>query len=334
MKSPYTGKEMSLVQENRKLVFRKEEFEFVHHAYCCEETNEQFTTTELDNLNIFQVYNQYREKHNIPFPEEIKAIREKYGVSAVKMSEILGFGINSYRLYEDGEVPQLSNARLIQNIAESHNFKNMVQLCDSIDEKTRIKITKHIDKLIEEENLHFNDVVILKHLMGESKPNTLTGFVSPKIEKLSEMVVYFSAVLSPYKTKLNKLLFYADFSHYKQTGFSISGVRYRAIDMGPVPNNFQSIFEYIQSSNKIEIENVFIDNDITGELFKKQADYTFKQELFSESEMEVLEKVADLFKQTKTREIIEMSHEESAWKETIQTKSLIPYSYAFELKHI
>ncbi len=325
---------MSLVQENRKLIFRKEEFEFVHHAFLCEETNEQFTTTELDNLNVFQVYNQYREKHNIPFPEEIKAIREKYGVSAVKMAEILGFGTNSYRLYEDGEVPQLSNARLIQNVAVSHNFKNMVQLCDSIDEKTRIKITKHVEKIIEDENLHLNDSVILRHLMGESKPNTLTGFISPTIEKLGEMVVYFSAILCPYKTKLNKLLFYADFLHYKQTGFSISGVRYRAIDMGPVPNNFQSIFEYIQLSNKIEIENVFIDNDITGELFKKQEDYTFKKELFSESEMLVLERVAEFFKLIKTKDIIEMSHEESAWKETIKSKSLIPYSYAFELKHI
>lgn len=334
MKSPFTGKEMSLIRENRKLVFRKEEFEFVHHAFRCDDTNEQFTSTELDNLNIAQVYNQYREKHTIPFPEEIKSIREKYGVSAVKMSEILGFGINSYRLYEDGEVPQLSNARLIQNSAESNNFKNMVQLCDSIDEKTRVKITKHIDKIIDEENLNLNDVVILNHLMGEAKPNTLTGYISPKIEKLSEMVVYFSAMLQPYKTKLNKLLFYADFSHYKQTGFSISGVRYRAIDMGPVPNNFQSIFEYIQFSNKIEIKNVFIDNDITGELFKKQEDYTFKKELFSESELHVLETVANLFKLTKTKDIVEMSHDEIAWKETIETKSLIPYSYAFELKHI
>ncbi|NJK94516.1 MAG: SocA family protein [Bacteroidales bacterium] len=59
--------------------------------------------------------------------------------------------------------------------------------------------------------------------------------------KFTEMVVYFAKELQPWKTKLNKLLFYADFLHFKKTCFSISGVRYRAIDMGPVPNNFQSI---------------------------------------------------------------------------------------------
>ena len=47
--------------------------------------------------NIFQVYNQYRVKHGIPFPDEISGIREHYGLSAAKMAQILGFGINQYR---------------------------------------------------------------------------------------------------------------------------------------------------------------------------------------------------------------------------------------------
>ncbi|WP_394351640.1 type II toxin-antitoxin system antitoxin SocA domain-containing protein [Lunatibacter salilacus] len=38
---------------------------------------------------------------------------------------------------------------------------------------------------------------------------------------------------------MNKLLFYADFLMFKRSCFSISGVRYKAIDMGPVPFNFQ-----------------------------------------------------------------------------------------------
>ncbi len=70
-----------------------------------------------------QAYNQYRDKYNLPFPEEIKEIRAKYGVSATKMSEILGFGINSYRNYENGEVPNQSNANLIQLAKNPIQFK-------------------------------------------------------------------------------------------------------------------------------------------------------------------------------------------------------------------
>lgn len=68
------------------------------------------------------------------------------------------------------------------------------------------------------------------------------------------MVIFFSKMLNPWKTYLNKYLFYADFLNYKRTGFSISGINYRAIDMGPVPNNFNSIYEYIANENYIDIE--------------------------------------------------------------------------------
>ena len=60
MKSPITGKEMVLIKENRNLSFRKEELEVVYHHYKCEDSGEFFTTTELDEINLNQLYNQYR----------------------------------------------------------------------------------------------------------------------------------------------------------------------------------------------------------------------------------------------------------------------------------
>ena len=104
MKSPITGKEMILSKERRSINFRKETFEIVFHYYKCEESGEQFTTTSFDEVNTNQEYNQYRDKFNIPFPDEIIKIREKFGLSASKMSSILGFGTNSYRQYEAGEI--------------------------------------------------------------------------------------------------------------------------------------------------------------------------------------------------------------------------------------
>src|SRR5690606_15137392 len=127
MKSPLTGKEMKLTKEKRSMVFRKETFEIVFHYYKCEDSGEQFTTTSLDEVNMNQVYNRYRDKFNIPFPDEIKKIRESYAIPAVKMSAILGFGANSYRQYEAGEMPSISNARLIQMVSDPKKFKDMVE---------------------------------------------------------------------------------------------------------------------------------------------------------------------------------------------------------------
>lgn len=333
MKSPFTGKEMQLIREKRILNFRKEDFEYVHHAYRCNDTGEEFTTTELDELNIFQVYNQYREKHSIPFPEEIKKIREKYEVSAAKMSNILGLGINSYRQYEDGEVPLLSNARLIQSASSPAAFKSMVDVCDELSEKERNKLLSKLNTLMQEEHSIFPNKIITKALIGDTKPACTTGYMIPDLSKLTEMVVYYSESLKPYKTKLNKLLFYADFYHFKKTGASISGCRYRAIDMGPVINNFQSIFERMEQE-KIEIKTQIFEGDKTGEQFVVKGDMQFEQALFSASEIESLEKVIQTFGKTKTDEIIQKSHEETAWIESFKTKSLISFNYAFELKHI
>ncbi len=323
---------MKLIREKRKLFFRKEEFEFTHHAFRCDDTEEQFTTTELDELNLNQVYNQYRDKHNIPFPKEIFEIRSKFGVSASKMSDVLGLGVNSYRLYEDGEIPNLSNARLIQSVNDPEVFKKMVLLCDKLDQKEKNKLYKHIEKIIDFEQENLSELLFENHLIGDSKPSLQTGFITPNFEKLSAMVSYFSEKLSPFKTKLNKLLFYADFLNFKETGFSMSGFRYRAIDLGPVPNNFQSLFEYMQQKGRIEIQNKVFENDIVGEQFVKKSD--FETGLFSPIELEILSKVANRFKEVKTKEIIDLSHEEHAWIENEKEKSIISYNAAFVLKHI
>jgi transcriptional regulator with XRE-family HTH domain len=54
------------------------------------------------------LYAQYRERHGIPSPSDLKSLREKYGLSAHIMSKIAGIGINQYGLYENGEMPSLS----------------------------------------------------------------------------------------------------------------------------------------------------------------------------------------------------------------------------------
>ena len=51
------------------------------------------------------------QKYAIPFPDEIKRVRELYGISALRMSKLLGFGDNQYRKYEEGEMPSVSNGK-------------------------------------------------------------------------------------------------------------------------------------------------------------------------------------------------------------------------------
>ena len=334
MKSPITGKEMVLIKEHRSMHFRKEAFKVVFHYYKCEDSGEQFTTTSMDEVNMNQVYNQYRDRFNIPFPDEITRIREKYGLSPVKMSEVLGFGINGYRLYEAGEMPSIANARLIRMAEDPKVFMNMVELCGILDVKTKVKHIQKARQLMEETKRNIHNLNIVRYLLGNYLPDIYSGYRSPNLEKFTEMVVYFSEKIAPFKTKMNKLLFYSDFLMFKQSCFSISGMRYKAIDMGPVPNNFQSIFEYIANKDELDIFFTELPKGYMGEQFKARKDRTFKADLFSESELEVLEKVATAFKTTSTNDIIKFSHLEEAWKKNEKGRSVISYEYAFDLNQI
>lgn len=331
MKSPITGKEMVLVKENRILSFRKEEFNVVYHSYKCEDSGELFTTTELDDINLNQLYNQYREKHKLPFPEEIKQIREKYDLSASKMSEILGFGVNGYRNYESGEVPSQSNAKLIQVAADPREFKRLIERSDAFQGKAIDKILQSVDALISQQKQNRFNIQLVNYLIGLKDPSSITGYKVPNFEKFSEMVVFFTEKMEPWKTKLNKLLFYADFSMYAKTGYSISGAQYRAILMGPVPNNFQSIFEFLANNNDIDIEYTTLSNDISGEKFKPNPGRHFNPELFSKNELQILEKIAERFSKASVQRIIKDSHEEKAWIENSAGNKIIDYKYGFEL---
>ena len=123
MKSPFTGGEATLSHEKRQATFRKEQFEYEYRYFRCSDTGQAFTTTRLDEVNVSQIYNQYRVKHGIPFPDEIKATRKLYGFSASKMSRILGFGENTYRLYENGEMPNVANGKTLMAIQSPSVFK-------------------------------------------------------------------------------------------------------------------------------------------------------------------------------------------------------------------
>jgi DNA-binding transcriptional regulator YiaG/uncharacterized phage-associated protein len=331
MNSPITGKEMVLTKESRTLSFRKEEFEVVYHAYKCVDSGESFTTEQLDELNLTQLYNQYRVKFNLPFPEKIKSIREKYDIPVSKMSEVLGFGANSYRNYEAGEVPSQSNARLIQLVDDAHEFKKLVELSNAYEGKAKENILRKVESIIHEQNQIKKKLEIENYLIGPKSVNSNTGYRQPDLAKFSEMVVFFTEQIQPWKTKMNKLLFYADFAMYSRSGYSISGMQYKAIKMGPVPNNFQSLFEYLANNAEVDIYCTSFDDGNIGEQFQPNVSRSFNPKLFNEMELNTLQEIAERFRTTSTNDIIKISHREKAWIENVEEKRIIDYRYSFDL---
>lgn len=336
MKSPITGKEMTLQIEKSILVFRKEEFEYNHKSYYCEDSGESFTTTELDEFNLNQVYNQYRDKHNVPFAEEIREFREKYSFSYADITKVLGLGVNSYSNYEKGEVPSLANAALLKAVINSEGtLKGLIKSNNEISESQREKFLRNIAKVRKEEELNKRKQELIDYVFDYNfLPDNFSGYKKPNFDKLVEMVVYFTEKVRVTPTKMNKLLFYSDFLHYKLTGVSISGTRYFAHTHGPVPKKFRTLFDYLSDQHIVDLISVQYPSGLVGEEFIKIPSKTFKSSLFDKAEIDILDEIVSKFEKYNAKEIRELSHEEKAWIENEKSKGLIDYNYSFELIHV
>lgn len=328
---PYCDGMANLQKKARELTYRKDEFKIIAHFYKCEKCKEEFTTTEADTITLVQAHNQYRERYNIPFPEEIAAIREKYELSAAKMSEVLGLGANGYSNYEKGEMPVPALAKLIATASRPSIFKEFLMDARShFSDNAFEKVHKKTELLIQQEN-EFNP--FYSSLNIHKDPNNFTGYKRPSDKKIASLVgMYIQKCLPEFndKLKLNKLLFYTDFSHYKNYGQSISGLSYRAIQYGPVPANYDNIYAYLENEQIISTEWIRLPNGSAREVFK--ADNDFENGLFSPEELHTINTIIDRFQNTSTWDIVDQSHKEKAWKELESGKALISYQdYAFDL---
>ena len=329
MKSPFTGKEMTLVYEKRTWNFRGEQYEYVHAAWLCVDTGEKFTTDELDDADFVQVTNQYRAKYGIPFTDEIVAVREKYGLSAAKMSQILGIGTNQWRNYETGEVPNVSNGRMIRSIMDPKVFLNYVDSSKNIlGEKEYNKLVLKSESLVDEFDKH----EIVKYDIAriyQCERGTDSGFAQRSLDRLKNVLLYIlNQCGEVFCTKMNKLLFYADFLAYRRLGMALTGLSYRAIEFGPVPERWDRVYsqfdEIVQEPRSYgDKEGCVLTSSISA-----------NTEIFTSEEIDVLNDVCSKFSNSSSSEMTRISHEENAWIDNKEGHKRIPFVSAFELKAI
>lgn len=326
MISPFTSGNAILKHEVRTLEYRKETFSYVAQYYEDEEAHEQFTTTEMDEVNISQVYNQYRAKHSIPFQDEIVALRKIYGLSALKMSAILGFGDNQYRQYEEGYVPTETNGKILKACQNPFVFRTFVNNSRSqLSERDYEKIVAKVDAASQRlEDQRFGLIYSHKGRLLEN------GFAPQSVERLHNVLRYFvSKSGGVFNTKMNKLLFYADFYHYRQHGQAITGLSYKAIQFGPVPMRWDRVYSLYDDIHQDIVE---FGRDVAGS--KLVSDSLPDMSLFSDAEVGTLDFISDTFLNMSAKEISLLSHDEEAWKKYVGKNELIDFNLAFELKAV
>lgn len=328
--SPLTGKPMRVVYEPDTMTFRGEKFDCIYTSYRDDESGESFTTTESDSAWWNQVTNQYRAKYGLPYTDEIIDVRKRYGVSAAKMSQILGIGVNQYRLYEQGEVPSVSNGRMIRSVMNPKVMLEMVESSKNEMSKSEYeRIVSKVKAVIAESEAYKLEQYETKRLFSVPR-GAENGYAQISIDRLKNILLFFiSKGNGVFFTKMNKLLFYADFMAYRVTGKSVSGLAYKAIAHGPVPMRWDRIYSFFDEIDQ-EIVQFSDGREGTKLVSKLSPDMTE----FSDDELKILEYVSQRFKNETPTQISETSHEEEAWKKYKDSDKLISFEMAFTLKAI
>ena len=327
--SPYSGKPMRVVYEKDTWEFRGEQFPYMHIAFRDDEHGEQFTTTESDTVCYEQVTNQYREKYGIPYTDEIVAVRSRYGVSAAKMSLILGIGVNQYRLYEQGEVPSVSNGRMIRSVM---NPKVMLEMVESsrneLSDSDYEKITAKVKAVIADSEAFKLDQYETMRVFSSPR-GADNGYAQLSLNRLKNVMLYIlNRCEDVWTTKMNKLLFYADFLSYRERGMAMTGLTYRAIDFGPVPERWDRVYsEFPEVVQELRQVGDFVGSVLTTSAKADEA-------LFSEKEREVLDAVCTRLGSDTSRKLVSLSHDEITWQNHHEHHDRIPFIDAFELKAV
>ena len=327
--SPVTGKPMRVVYEPATEAYRGEKYNFTYVSFRDDADGESYTTTESDTVWYNQMTNQYREKYGIPYTDEIIALRKRYGLSAAKMSVILGFGANQYRLYEEGEVPSESNGKMIRGAMNPRVFLDLVHSSrHQLSEREYAKITARVQEVIANSPNWHNEQWVSARLFKTGR-GIENGFAPQSSERLKNLLLYVLGKMgNTFQTKMNKVLFYIDFLSYRERGMAISGLAYNSIDFGPVPQRWDrvySAFDEVVPQPKLVREQESIELTAATE-----ADMS----AFTQQELAVIDIVCARMKTLSAHDISILSHSEPAWKNHLHQSETIPFAEAFTLKAV
>ena len=149
--------------------------------------------------------------------------------------------------------------------------------------------------------LNFSQIVKLSNIFGVSLEEVESGTQS-NYEKYKEMILAYIRKASSgdgqiLKTKLAKMLYLADFTWFYEKLESMSGMQYRRIKFGPVPDMYFRAIDELETEGKINICH-------KGEMLlisENRGSQKKKLKKLSPTELKLIEKISKKWKNKKTQ---------------------------------
>lgn len=323
-------------KKEAKVVQRMEDFDIRGDKISVEVTFSTCTAcgAEWENLAegpdyLSAVYRAYREKHHMLQPEEIKALRKKYALTQGELTKLLGWGQVTLTRYEKGALQDQAHDNALQLLKEPQNLLVLMRRHpEALEPEKYVQLESLLRDLIDKDK---EKIFLLDHIFNYAT-DIFSGHTPFSFEKCLNIILFFCKE-SIFKTKLNKLMFYADFKHFKNFNKSITGLQYKHLPYGPVPEAYELLTGALIKRREIIVQEISCGCkpdgiEIMGDEYTSATGPNLS--VFDDQELETLLSVKKFFAGFGSKKISEFSHKERAYTDTLDFDA-ISYQYAYEL---
>lgn len=293
----------------------RDSIELESKVYRCTSCNEFFADTDTEEENFQKAYRKYRHNHGLLQPEDIKAIREKYGISQRAFGIILGWGAITLHRYESGALQDEAHNNDLLFVRDPTNFlllfqKNKDKLPPLVVKRLQVRLTELL-----QEKWKTNFKKYFECYFNEATKSIESGFRMFDLDRFENMILHFARREHGVpKAKLNKLLWYSDFLHFKTSGVSISGAIYSHQHSGPVPKHFDFY------AAKLAEEGCLFLNEIIHPSGHSSEEYQASEEpdtrIFTPEQIDCLNYTLEFFKDFDSKQMFEYAEKEPGFTKT------------------
>jgi putative zinc finger/helix-turn-helix YgiT family protein len=317
-----------VVERLEVLPVRGEDTEVLAKVAVCPNCGADMSVEELDDVTLIAAFNLYRQHHGLMSPEEMRSLRGRYGLGVRPFALLLGWGEITLHRYESGSLQDSAHEATLRLAEDPGNIRILLSANGhKLTARQRARVEAHLAAL--ERGAAAAKAEDLKDVfMAREEQDAYSGWVPMQLSKLREMILYFAALPDMYETKLNKLLFYADFSHFKHFSVSISGSPYLAFPHGPILQHYPRVEADLLECGELLVDERFFADGGSGTVFS--AERVADLSVFSADEQATLQRIAEHLGDKTSRQLRDMSHAESAWRDTPE-RAMIDYSKAADL---
>ena len=280
----------------------------------CTACDEDVSIIERDDEIFDRVYREFRQRKGLLQPEKIAELRKRYGLSQRGLSRLLGLGEITIQRYESGSLQTAAHDALLEKMTDPSFVLDMAERNrEALSESEREGISKAAARWTHSKRDELFREVGRAVLSQVQKDPALVGYQEFSVERLAAVVAWLSKNTGGrlFKTKLAKLLWLADFTHFCRTRRSMTGLAYARLPFGPVPESYDTLLSLLQELDFARVEHVRLQSGDTGEVITPVGRHT--KTTLSEAEVETLTRVRDRFGGLTGGELSDLSHREAMW---------------------